>query len=897
MPNACQAVRGGAHMRAGGGRGGDPSWRLEAGEYMGRIGVQGDSRASRRGCGWFCVLLAMLAMQPLLGAQPCADPVAASRMVDLAPDQVLRLAHPFPGHALLVEERGSEIALRRAGETDFTEVLVRPPRLGAAVVEAGVDHFELRLGRGQPPNRVLLRPLCTEADRRLHALLQRWHVEAIEAGAQAAAAVVPAILVRLLAEQDPGRRAWLQHALANALNASGRHDAAATAFLVAERAWSRAGDPDRATVALLAAGEDFSRAAQLERAERLVREAEVRAAAAGLHYFRLRAQAQLCLQRSRRGDPRSAVVCEEAVTDLYLQARELAEAGARRISIANTWMRLGDLDRARANLDLADSLRASISMLSLARLHTALGVYHLQTGNLNAAVGELQTASSRLGALGLPRDQAMVDARLARAAQQAGALDEARRLLQQAVGRLTAEDSPDRLLGMHQGLAELHMEEGAADAAAHELAVAEQLCERVPGTDCLKALLPLQAEIQLARGELSEARATLAELSETADAVTLRRAGLVAALVEHAAGDHSAALAHLDRVGTIVADLDLDLRSATLRAQILARQGRRQQAADGLLAYMESHVLQAREAPAMALRASARRRIAALQSVWLDLAAEQLASGTEARLYTDVYRVLQLGGPSALLSTEGGLLPDGLRRRVSESVVGRQGAGARETFLGWIESEARVAPAAAEKDGPAPLRGAHNEPLLRLLPLVGAQRVQLLAAVGSSHSVCIDLPREEYDELLLRFGRALSGATSSLGELDRLAQDWFERIVACVGEPAYGRWSVLASPATGPFPWPWIASRALLQDARNPCCGSSSSRAPPCRPTSPPRANCCSSTSTRAVSMRCPSRAMRLSGWSTPSPVRRSRFASRALQGWMLRGCSPVWPSRSAGCT
>ena len=582
-------------------------------------------------------------------------------------------------------------------------------------------------------------------------------------------------------------------------------------------------EPVRAAVALMAVGEDQSRTGRYDDADDTLNAARIELTAAGLTYYELRARGQQCLIMSRRGFPEDAANCETAVANQYESIGEIAEAGARGISIANQWMKVGELDKAREWMLRVEQREAMLSPLMHAKLNATFGTYYLETGGLDSAVRELLAASDQLGQLGLPREQANIDIKLARAAQQAGAYDEELRLLESALKRIDAIDAPETVASANIRIATLYLARaGSASMATAHLDRADAICRKLAKRDCLARIQYHRVLERIAQGDAKLARkelTALIELQAAGNQVSTRLASVKIHLLEN---DPDLANQELDAIGNDIGDPDLELESILLRAAALDAVDRPEAAKDWIIAALESLVARSIKSPSIALRASAQYRIAELQSHFFDFV-EPDATGVISGAALGQVRVAidhANAGRIYQRTTASQRLSDTLRLQMSAAAGGEDAVDQRALF------EAFNLPAQADggtqrsipAQSPDPAEPDRQDPggaLLQVFPLVGHRQFRLIAIADGLARQCLAMPRAEYDGLAARFEQALDGQAIDLSSLDTTAARWFNAISACHPMAAKG-WVVVAVPGTPTVPWAWIAAMAPLGAASEP---------------------------------------------------------------------------------
>lgn len=778
---------------------GQPQMAQQTGEWMSFW------KLSRRLCLPVLVVLASLPLQAWAVSCVESDTGGVER-IPIAPGSVIELEFPAESRGMLLEEFGGDLSVRTAPQSEFIPISIRPNRLGIAAVRAAGPSVSVKLDPAHAAAVVVVRNRCaSEGGLLFFEMLQVRFEQQIEAGAEKARIAIPEIERELAASTDPVQRAWLLHASANAIMSAGLHEKSIDAFLLARDAWTAIADPARAAVALLAAAEDHSRAGKYDRADELLRQAQKELETAGASYYALRAQAQQCVVLSRRGQVKEAVLCETKVADRYEALGEVVAAGTSGVSIANQWMKLGNFDRAREHLLAVDRHAKVLPPVTRARLHGAFGNYYLQTGELDGALRELGAASGALAQLGLPKEQATFDIQLSLAAHKAGAFEEELRLLQSALGRIQAADAPDRVASASIRLATALMYLRGDIAAAKEHAErAIAICEQLVKSDCLERGRLLRVRLLIESAELDAARAALMKMPDPQFPNNKLVHSFLSARLDLERNQAEDALSKLAQLPAIIEDPDLALERSLVQMRALLESNQAPQARLWLDQSLASMAGDALALSATALRATARHRLARLQSHIFDLVevgeTGQLAADERLRLDTAV----NLLNPRNHLRPNRAVHQLSLTQRVAVSgaVAGAAGVDHRAIFL------AMTATTTAENDEQRLTSPSTDDGFTLLIyPLAGAERFRMLARHSGSIRQCMAMPREDFDELAARFEDSLEGRPADLRTLQDQADRFFQALTACHPHVAR-RWKVVLTPGTRALPWAWIVASA-----------------------------------------------------------------------------------------
>lgn len=733
--------------------------------------------------------------------------------IPIRPGVDVEIEVPATSKGMLIEEFGGDLQVRAAPDAEFVDIVIRPSRLGIAAIRARSTTVTLRLNPAHAAASIVVRSRCAnESDLRFFEALSRRYSEQIEAGANRATEAIPQIERELTATADRVQRAWLIHALANALLSSGRHAESSEAFKRARVAWTAVDDPAHAAVALLAVGEDLSRTGKYDLADVTLRDAQAELQMVGLTYYELRARTQRCLILSRSGKPSESVACETEVAKRYEALGEIAAAGASGISIANLWLKLGESDLARERLLRVDQYGDSLLPVTRAKLHSTFGTYYLQTGELDNAVRELQAASTRMGEIGLPADQANVDLKLAWAAQLAGAYVEELRLLERSIALLGDAGPPVQVSAIAIRAANSSLVQGKAVEAAQYLATAEAICQRLNKLDCIEQTVHARVRLQLQTHEYGAARRALASLQTLKLAGSVVPGQLLAARLELAESHPEDALRQLDAMPREFPNPDYELDYALLRGQALLATAQPQAALQWQQTALRRIVDETRAMSATALRASARHRVTRLQSALFDFVEADQDGAVQPPLLGMLRDVIDTANPIRLLSADRtpNRLSEEMRPELSAAVARGTAIDQRQLFLalaaptdGAMPNESSDAPPETpDRAGPTEADSA-----LMLIPLPGDQQFRLIALKKGDARQCLLVSRAEYDELTLRFETALEGRSSEIPALNKVAQHWYDAVIACHPQASM-QWNVVANSGSRSLPWAWIAASA-----------------------------------------------------------------------------------------
>lgn len=744
--------------------------------------------------------------------------------IPIRPGVDVEIEVPATSKGMLIEEFGGDLQVRAAPDAEFVDIVIRPSRLGIAAIRARSTTVTVRLNPAHAAASIVVRSRCAnESDLRFFEALSRRYSEQIEAGAKRATEAIPQIEQELTVTADRVQRAWLSGALANAIMSAGRHNQSIAAFMRARAEWQAINEPVRAAVALMAMGEDESRTGRYDDADNTLDAARIELKAAGLTYYELRARGQQCLIMSRRGFPEDAANCETAVANQYESIGEIAEAGARGISIANQWMKVGKLDKARDRMLRVEERDAMLSPLMRAKLNATFGTYYLETGALDSAVRELLAASDQLGQLGLPREQANIDIKLARAAQQAGAYDEELRLLESALKRIDAIDAPETVASANIRIATLYLARaGSASMATASLDRADAICRQLAKRDCLARIQYHRVLECIAQGDTKHAREELTELIElqaTGNQVATRLASAKLHLLEN---DPVHAIQELDEIGNDIGDPDLELESVLVRAAGLVAIDRPAAAKDWILAALESLVARSIKSPSIALRASAQYRISDLQSRFFDFIEPDTAGAISGAALAHIRVAIDHANSSRIYQRTASSqhFSDTLRLQMSAAAGGEDAVDQRALLEAFnlpaqVDAGTQRSSPPQSSDLAEPHRQEPGGALLQLFPLVGHQHFRLIAMANGVARQCLAMSREEYDRLAAAFEEALDGQAIDLNSLNTEAERWFNAISVCHPIAASG-WVVVAIPGTPTVPWAWIVAMAPSGAANEP---------------------------------------------------------------------------------
>jgi hypothetical protein len=762
-------------------------------------------------------------------ASSCGSPAAAAaQRIALQPGQEITLQLDTTTHGVLIEEYGSDLAYGLGQDDALREIEIKPPRLGVIALAAGTAVVKLRLRESHGPSFVVVRSDCLTTDQiEFFQRLEAFYRDRLNAGAEAAVGALAELDAWLLREARPWQRAWLLHARANAFSSAGRSVEASAAFEAAHHAWMTADDPARASVARFAAAEDDSRAGNTEVAAARLATAIPEFAALGLRYFELRSRASLCFIQNRLGNVQVSIQCDTPVADGFRAAGEFNEAGARDISLANQWSKLGKLDIVRDRLLAIDANANVLSPMLRHRLSVAFSNYYLLTGDFAAAAREVAEAVEHLGPLGTPQDHAVIDLRLARLAGLAGAHAEELRLAERALERLRETSVAEHLASAAIRAAQAHRALGQFDRVATYLDRAEPLCRQIGKADCLELIALQRIELDLSRADAEAAQARLAALPALGLARSRTHRDILQARALLLGGAASDALARLSAVSTTGLDLDMVIDLTLAKAEALADTGAPDLARSALLHRLQQLTSAASKWPSSSLRLSLRAHAARLQSALIDAisidADGSLGEVQLDALFATITASAELdAAPSENASDE---LPDDVRQALSDAILAdrpadpkaaQEAVDPRVIFMALLslggESAARAAAARTAWSG-MPTQDASD---VLLLPLAGASRFLLLAVAGERVAVCADLPRAEFDAIAARFETVLAGRDVALAQAGADAQRLYDAVAVCRAGSRMSRWSVLASTTAPALPWSWIAARAESVDQAEP---------------------------------------------------------------------------------
>lgn len=757
---------------------------------------------------------------PARADTPCAaHTTRPAEVLNLSANELLTIEIGVDAAGILIEEQGSDVQYRTRGQDTFAEIAIKPPRLGILAQRAGSGSLVLKLSPGQAPATVKLHRGCiSEATLSFFERLHGLYRDQIDAGADKAAQAVAPLKEALATNTDPNQRALLALALANALSSAGQHQASMQAYLDANKLFAAAGDPARAAVALLAAGEDASRSSDYGRATALFNEAQIGLAKAGLNYYALRAEAAHCLIQSRRGEVLASVTCEETLPQRFEQLGERSEAGARGISIANQWLKLGELGKAKHWLEHVDSTAEALNPIVAARLRVGFGNYHLERGELDAAAHDYAHASALLNGLGFPRDQANIDIKLSRVAKISGAHAEEARLLERALAQISPADGPERVASIAIRLANLQIALGAPAAARNLLKQAQDLCLQVQAQDCAErvALANIRADLELA--DVVAARLRLGNLQNAVLGSSALQRALLEARILLAENQPRLALQRLSKLQDVTHDPDFLIEMALVRANAQIALGDQTSARNGLLQTLASTAAQTASWPAPALRATAGLRLARLQAELIDMWPDRDRGQVDPR-DAEVLRLLIHAGDTTRWQTPASdplSLPKGIRDTLSRAITSDEEADQRALFLALATRDGGAqVPTRARRAGTLTTATVQvNVPGTWLVPIAGKKRFLLFAASGSNYLLCHEQPTAEYDAVATRFERTLWALDNNLDATALEAQRWFDIVQSCL--PNADEWRVVATPGTRLLPWSWIAASAERLGKREP---------------------------------------------------------------------------------
>jgi tetratricopeptide (TPR) repeat protein len=123
------------------------------------------------------------------------------------------------------------------------------------------------------------------------------------------------------------------------------------------------------------------------------------------------------------------------------------------VNVARVFLQKGEIDEATGSLRRAEDLFRQLSLtLEIARAQLALGFVHSREGNYELARKELTGALELSRDASTPLDEANACQELARIERLTGNLDEARALIERAIGLVGPDDDVSFLAGCHREL-------------------------------------------------------------------------------------------------------------------------------------------------------------------------------------------------------------------------------------------------------------------------------------------------------------------------------------------------------------------------------------------------------------------------------------------------------------
>ncbi|MCB1601315.1 MAG: CHAT domain-containing protein [Xanthomonadales bacterium] len=754
----------------------------------------------------------LLALAPVptmaLSETFCANADAPPpRQIELLPGELEFVDLGRHEYGSLIEELGGDVSVGPDGSQPDQEIAIKPPRLGVWGLPGDVSSVSLRLKASQGPASVAIWSNC--ADKAQLEFYARLHD--LAGSAPKVDEVREIVAKELRRSASPRERAWWLLVDANALLTAGQSSAAAKAFHIAAEAWAGLGDAARAGVATLAAAEDASRAGAYDDADHGFRLAIKSLREAGMRYYELRAEAALCTLATRRGKIRPGLMCEAQVAARLAAIGERAEAGARHVSIANQWLKLGDLDRARAELLLADRDVDALTPAVRGRLSLAFGSWHLQAGDLVAAAREFTAASSRFQHAGLPQDQAIVDLKLARLANFAGALPEEQRLLTRALAVLPADSAPEHVATAYLRLAQAQARLRQFDLAQTALDQALDLCKRIEKLDCLERTALAAIDLQLEQGHADRADALLQHLPPLQLAASKPHHMVLNARKALLQGHPAEALEVLSRNGPEQWDVGLAAERSSIRASAWVALGRATQAREELLAALARLSAAIASWPSAALRTSARTHVVKLQAVLFDLIDDPEGATLPPGSWDQLVRAIDYGAEQAPRpGTKVQLLPDETRSALSEFLLSDVPIDSRAVFMGLVGIGSDDGSSQPEEPAPSPTLTSGD---MLLLPLLGERNFVLVGMAEAEVRICARMDRRSYESAIKSFDSALSGVETRLNSLNADARRWFDRIASCTANPQnIDRWLLVATPGSAQLPWVWFAAYADNSD-------------------------------------------------------------------------------------
>lgn len=591
---------------------------------------------------WRCSLLAVLPVLFAPAALPslqlrCDDAVSLRRRAVVENDNLTLELQPASGVAavLRIDEEGRDLEWRRVGDSEFSPIAARPPRLG--VVALSVDAAQT----------IQLR--AVGGGRGAVALLQ-WDCAP---GAASRALLTCTTAPATAPEPTPvdGLCGALSvHAQAYAASRHNRPEDSAALYRQAAQLWHGRGDTAREAAALQGVGEQSIRRARYRDALQAATQSRSVALAARSDYYAARASTQQCLALQYLGRTDEAWRCMQELPALYRSLGEISEA-------ANAWYTIAAfaLENGKSRdveIALRESARldqAQVSPLVRGRLHYLRARLAADSGLIDAAVDALRQAIAVFDKTGDKRAQGNAYLRAAELYFQMGSLAEAEDFATAATGRLTESDAKARLGAAYLLQARIAEAQGNEALRRSALARAQQLLDTaetaLPAIEAAAwaASIDLDPAVQAA---LDERVARLPRLPPRS------RHGLALAAAQRQALQQDwpavdSALARLPLRG-------LDIRMQWQRDQLRALQLTATQRAAEALILLESNVADLRRIAAAsnapALRHIAARRLLLLRRAWIDAYA---ALAPPQRPGADgFWQLLQTTQPAALLRVD-----------------------------------------------------------------------------------------------------------------------------------------------------------------------------------------------------------------------------------------------------
>lgn len=757
----------------------------------------GHRPAAARGIAYCLLAVALLAPGGAVAADDCLQQIAVQpgRSVDVA----------VSASRLLIEEVGTDIEYRWNASEDFTAVATPPDRLGFDVLAARSRTLTLRIREGQGGGQIRIGSCLDDADATFFSGLAALQTRSLEAGRDAARAALPALTYLRRWPLAARHAGWVSSAHANVLASAGENNAAETAFLDSSRDWQQAGRPDRAAIALMAAGDNASRANRFDVAREWLTQARDELERLGVTYYALRSEGALCTVLAREGRYREAIACEEQVIARWNVQQEKRETAVREISVANLYLRFKENGEAQQHFLRAEAVEIVLPPPLRARLQTGLGNLALSRGDLPDAAKRYALAIQLRGNNGLPAEQANLDLKLANLARFAGAVPERQRLLQAASTSLSGTENPLPSAELDLLLGEALLQRGDAAGGLAAARRAASVCLNRAAADCINDSALLEIEALLDLGEIDAAESKLTTLERNALSTLPRRTVLTARL-DLINGNAKRALQRLTASAPSDDAPSFRVERTLLLAQALAHTGQRNSALKELQTTLLDQAARIVRWPSIALRISARERVARLQAAMFD----QILSDADdtipdddfiyLRTAIDTVSALRLfaGANNAPLSTN---LREALSAAVSDGSFARQ----RELFSALTATDAGAGIISPPISTAA---GVPNLPdTLVILPLGGEREFHLLAVQSGKAKRCLRWPIAQYRDLVARFTSALDGDTTEFVALQTVAESIHSAIRHCHADARSPRhWQVVRVAGTPALSWAWIAA-------------------------------------------------------------------------------------------